>query len=131
MKRVFIISLITFAFFSLNSCASIRNRSRPSLSEAIEMLAEQIAAEIHTGSRVVIGAFNDSSETGYLSDYIIEELRAALMNRDIEFSAPHNFTYVSRELLVEDSSTYASWVYRLPRYSHYTTKLPDTLGGQC
>jgi tetratricopeptide (TPR) repeat protein len=67
-----------------------------SLGEAIEQSAEKIAAELPAGSRVAIVAW-ESPSIG-LSDYIMEELTGALVDRRLEVADRQNLEYVYREL---------------------------------
>jgi tetratricopeptide (TPR) repeat protein len=67
-----------------------------SLAEAIEQSAEKIAADLPTGSRVAIVAWKSASLG--LSDYIMEELTGALVDRDMEVAERQNLEYVYREL---------------------------------
>jgi tetratricopeptide (TPR) repeat protein len=67
-----------------------------SLGEVIEQSAEKIAADLPAGSRVAIVAW-ESPSLG-LSDYIMEELTGALVDRDMEVADRQNLEYVHREL---------------------------------
>ncbi|MFP3091064.1 tetratricopeptide repeat protein [Treponema sp. TIM-1] len=67
-----------------------------SLGEAIEQSAEKIAADLPAGSRVAIVAWE--SPSAGLSDYIMEELTGALVDRDMEVADRQNLEYVYREL---------------------------------
>ena len=66
-----------------------------SLLEAIEQSAERIAGELPQGSRVVIAMFE--SENDNLSDFIMEELTGALIDRGIEVADRQNLGYLERE----------------------------------
>jgi tetratricopeptide (TPR) repeat protein len=67
-----------------------------SLAEAIEQSAEKIAADLPDGSRVAFAAW-ESPNLG-LSDYIMEELTGALVDRGMEVADRQNLEYVYREL---------------------------------
>jgi tetratricopeptide (TPR) repeat protein len=67
-----------------------------SLAEAIEQSAEKIAADLPAGSRVAFAAW-ESPNAG-LSDYIMEELTGALVDRGMEVADRQNLEYVYREL---------------------------------
>jgi tetratricopeptide (TPR) repeat protein len=67
-----------------------------SLAEAIEQSAEKIAADLPAGSRVAIVAW-ESPSLGF-SDYIMEELTGALVDRDMEVADRQNLEYVYKEL---------------------------------
>ena len=84
----------------LASCASTGGSSYEgvgiSLAEAIEQSAEKIAGDLPAGSRVAIVAWE--SPSAGLSDYIMEELTGALVDRDMEVADRQNLEYVYREL---------------------------------
>jgi tetratricopeptide (TPR) repeat protein len=84
----------------LSSCASTGGNKESgnavSLLEAIEQSAEKIAAELPKGSRVAIVAFE--SESDNLSDFIMEEITGALVDRGIEVADRQNLAYVFNEL---------------------------------
>jgi tetratricopeptide (TPR) repeat protein len=67
-----------------------------SLAEAIEQSAEKIAADLPAGSRVAIVAWE--SPSAGLSDYLMEELTGALVDRRLEVADRQNLEYVYREL---------------------------------
>jgi tetratricopeptide (TPR) repeat protein len=67
-----------------------------SLAEAIEQSAEKIAVDLPAGSRVAFAAW-ESPNAG-LSDYIMEELTGALVDRGMEVADRQNLEYVYREL---------------------------------
>ena len=67
-----------------------------SLLEAIEESARQIAAELSTGTRVAVVAFESESKS--LSDFIMEEFAAALHTRRIEIVNRQSLEYLNREL---------------------------------
>jgi predicted small secreted protein len=67
-----------------------------SLMEAIEQSVEKITADLPDGSRVAIVAWE--SPSAGLSDYIMEELSGALVDRDMEVADRQNLEYVYREL---------------------------------
>jgi tetratricopeptide (TPR) repeat protein len=72
-----------------------------SLAEAIEQSAENIAADLPTGSRVAFAAWK--SPNPGLSDYIMEELTGALVDRGMEVADRQNLEYVYRELNLQMS----------------------------
>ena len=67
-----------------------------SLRDAIEQSAERIAEQLPAKSRVAVVAFE--SQSGKLSDYIMEELAAALFDRNIEVADRQNLEYIYKEL---------------------------------
>jgi tetratricopeptide (TPR) repeat protein len=67
-----------------------------SLTEAIEQSAEKIAVDLPAGSRVAIVAW--VSPSAGLSDYVMEELTGALVDRDMGVADRQNLEYVYREL---------------------------------
>jgi tetratricopeptide (TPR) repeat protein len=72
-----------------------------SLAEAIEQSAEKIAADLPDGSRVAIVAWE--SPSAGMSDYIMEELTGALVDRSMEVADRQNLEYVHRELNLQMS----------------------------
>ena len=74
-----------------------------SLMEAIEQSAEKICADLPAGSRVAIAAW-ESPGAG-LSDYIMEELSGALVDRGMEVADRRNLEYVYRELDLQMSGS--------------------------
>jgi tetratricopeptide (TPR) repeat protein len=72
-----------------------------SLNEAIEQSAEKITADLPDGSRVAIVAWE--SPSAGLSDYIMEELTGALVDRDLEVADRQNLEYVYKELQLQMS----------------------------
>jgi tetratricopeptide (TPR) repeat protein len=74
-----------------------------SLEEAVELSAEKIAADLPAGSRIAIVAF--SSENTNLSEYIMDELTGALVDRRLEVADRQNLEYVYRELNFQMSGT--------------------------
>ncbi|MHC6202294.1 tetratricopeptide repeat protein [Breznakiellaceae bacterium SP9] len=77
------------------SCASMSMEGFP-LDEAIEQSADKIAGDLPSKSRVAIVAFE--SENDNLSDYIMEELTGALLNRKVEVADRQNLEYVCKEI---------------------------------
>jgi len=67
-----------------------------SLMEAIEQSAEKIKNDLPHGGRVAIVAFESPNDN--LSDYIMEELTGALVDRGIEVADRQNLDYVFKEL---------------------------------
>jgi tetratricopeptide (TPR) repeat protein len=67
-----------------------------SLDEAIGHSATEIADELPGGTRLVIAAF--SAEHPNLSNYIIDELTGALVDRGLELVDRRNLEYVYKEL---------------------------------
>jgi tetratricopeptide (TPR) repeat protein len=82
----------------LAGCASTGGGSGTGISllEAVEQSAEKIAGELPKGSRVAIVAFE--SENDNLSDFIMEEITGALVDRGIEVADRQNLEYVYKEL---------------------------------
>jgi len=72
------------------------NGSELSLIQAVEESAKKAEGELPKGSRVAIAAFE--SENDNLSDFIMEELIGALVDRGIEVADRQNLEYVRREL---------------------------------
>jgi tetratricopeptide (TPR) repeat protein len=96
LKRcVLALPLVAIALAVFLSCATT-GVSGVSLAEAIEQSAEKIAADLPAGNRVAIVAW-ESSSIG-LSDYIMEELTGALVDRSMEVADRQNLEYVYREL---------------------------------
>jgi len=92
MKVLYFLSFLLFF-----ACVSYSNRTNGlSLLDAIENSAEKIADELPVGSRVAIVAFESVSDN--LSDYIMEELTGALIDRKIEVADRQNLEYVYNEL---------------------------------
>jgi tetratricopeptide (TPR) repeat protein len=119
--KIFLTAMLTIAL----SCASTRNSAKPdnsgstapqaeqvkpaeagalspadnapgvSLMDAVEQSADKIAGELPKGSRVAIVAFE--SESGNLSDFIMEEITGALIDRGIEVADRQNLDYLQRE----------------------------------
>jgi curli biogenesis system outer membrane secretion channel CsgG len=99
MKNVLaIISVMTILFAS---CATTGSRDSVSLAEAIERSAEKMAADLPAGSRVAIVAW-ESASAG-LSDYIMEELTGALVDRHLEVADRQTLEHVYRELNLQMS----------------------------
>jgi hypothetical protein len=96
MNKGIAVSGIICAFALLAACATTGSGSRLTLAEAVEQSAEKIAAELPSGSRVAIVAFD--SENDNLSDYIMEELTGALFDRNIQVADRQNLEHVSKEL---------------------------------
>ncbi|MDR1325554.1 MAG: tetratricopeptide repeat protein, partial [Treponema sp.] len=83
------------------SCATTGSGSGVSLAEAIEQSAEKIAADLPAGSRVAIVTW-ESPSVG-LSDYIMEELTGALVDRGMEVADRQSLEYVYKELNLQMS----------------------------
>ena len=92
------ICAVLIAAILLPGCASTGGGSGTGLSllEAVEQSAEKIAEELPAGSRVAIIAFE--SENDNLSDFIMEEITGALVERGIEVADRQNLEYVYKEL---------------------------------
>jgi tetratricopeptide (TPR) repeat protein len=97
---VYILCFAAVAFFPLYSCATVpaavKGSGGNSLMEAIEKSADRIAEELPQRSRVAIVAFE--SDNASLSEYIMEELTGALLDRKIEVADRQNLEYVFQEL---------------------------------
>jgi len=99
-----IITLALCAFMLLQSaCVSTgrtntdeENAAVLSLAQAIEQSAEKTARELPAGSLVAVLAFDSGS--GALSEYVIEELIGALIDRGIKVVDRNNLDYVNKEL---------------------------------
>jgi len=96
-KRMIAIIVVIFTLL-LTACASTGSGSGTGLSllEAVEQASERIAGELPAGSRVAVVAFE--SDSGNLSDFIMEELVGALFDRKIEVADRQNLEYVFKEL---------------------------------
>jgi len=109
MKKIFTIAapaLVALTVFFAASCAS----TEPTLGggaveqivggltllEAIELAAEGLATGLPHGTRMAVVAFE--SESDRLSDFIMDELAAALIGHGIEVADRQNLELVSREL---------------------------------
>jgi hypothetical protein len=94
--------VLSLVFTVLLSCAStgeggtVFEGDGVSLGEAIEQSAEKIAADLPAGSQVAIVAW-ESPSPGF-SDYVMEELTGALVDRDMEVADRQNLEYVYKEL---------------------------------
>jgi tetratricopeptide (TPR) repeat protein/predicted small secreted protein len=97
MKKLRFLTALIIALAALASCATTGGSGDGfSLAEAVEQSAEKIAADLPSGSRVAIVAW-ESASAG-LSDYIMEELTGALVDRNMEVADRQNLEYVYREL---------------------------------
>ena len=112
MKKLYFLTALIIALAVLASCTSTGGSPAPSapakqaepvyegeglsLAEAIEQSAEKIAADLPAGSRVAIVAWESPSNG--LSDYLMEELTGALVDRRMEVADRQNLEYVYREL---------------------------------
>lgn len=67
-----------------------------SLDEAIEQSVVEVVEELTAGTRIAIVAF--SSEHDSLSNYILDELTGAFVDRKLEVVDRRNLAYVYREL---------------------------------
>jgi tetratricopeptide (TPR) repeat protein len=101
MKKTFwvIIGVITILAASCATMGGGGDGLR--LAEAIEQSAEKIAADLPAGSRVAFAAWE--SPSAGLSDYIMEELTGALVDRGMEVADRQNMEYVRRELNLQMS----------------------------
>ena len=79
----------------LAACATAPAGPGLSLQDAIEQSAEKIANELPADSRVAIVAFESASPG--ISDYIMEELTGALVDRGIEVADRRNLPYLLQE----------------------------------
>jgi tetratricopeptide (TPR) repeat protein len=95
MKKAFLtfVGVLT-VFFA--SCATTGSGDGVSLAEAVEQSAEKITADLPAGSRVAIVAWE--SPSAGLSDYIMEELTGALVDRGMEVADRQTLEYVYNEL---------------------------------
>lgn len=92
-KTVFVFAGVLALFLS---CATTGGGDGVSLAEAIEQSAEKIAADLPAGSRVAFAAWE--SPSAGLSDYIMEELTGALVDRGMEVADRQNLEYVYKEM---------------------------------
>jgi tetratricopeptide (TPR) repeat protein len=109
MKKIFAIIAVLIIVL-VSSCAttdgnnetaaalneSVYEGEGVTLAEAIEQSAEKICADLPAKSRVAIVAW--VSPSAGLSDYIMEELTGALVDRRMEVADRQNLNYVYREL---------------------------------
>ncbi|MHC6203850.1 tetratricopeptide repeat protein, partial [Breznakiellaceae bacterium SP9] len=95
--KVKIYQLVLLIFAGL---ANVEAQNVLSLQEAIEQSAMKIASDL-PGSRVSVVAFE--SEHDNLSNYIMEELTGALVNRRIEVADRNNLPYVYKQLNLQPS----------------------------
>jgi len=98
MKSTLITRALAVFALLFAACASTGggNGEGVSLLEAVEQSADKIAAELPKGSRVAIVAFE--SENDNLSDFIMQEITGALVDRGIEVADRQNLAYVYKEL---------------------------------
>jgi len=100
MKKTFVSMMVPIAVLvfaaAFTSCGTTRGGDGLTLTAAIELAADEMAADLQPGTRVAIVAFE--SESYNLSDYIMEELTAALFNRGIEIADRQNLPFVFQEL---------------------------------
>jgi len=90
--------MILFTVFILifSACASTSGKGAGlSLMEAIEQAAEKTAGELPQGVKVAVVAFE--SESGGLSENIMEELNGALKDRRIDVVDRQNLMHILRE----------------------------------
>ncbi|MDR1252494.1 MAG: tetratricopeptide repeat protein [Treponema sp.] len=96
------IPAVLLAAVIFTSCATTEGGGEGiSLAEAVKQSAEKIAADLPVGSRVAIAAWESDSEG--LSDYIMEALTRALVDRGMEVADLQNLAYVYRELNLQMS----------------------------
>ena len=81
---------------ALASCATARGGDGLTLTAAIERTADEMVEDLQPGTRVAIVAFESEAEN--LSDFIMEELTAALFRRGIEIADRRNLPFVFQEL---------------------------------
>jgi tetratricopeptide (TPR) repeat protein len=99
-KQQLFLPLLAAALFS---CATADRGAGniPSLDEAIEQSAADIAAKLPKGTRVAIAAFE--SPNGNLSGYIMDEIAGALADGSLEVADRNNLDYVYKELGLQTS----------------------------
>ena len=97
MKTVNIV-LLCICFIFAVSCASTGGGSGNgvTLAQAIEQTAEKIAEKVPEGTRIAVLGIRSSGKN--LSDFIMEELSAALFDRDMEVADRKNLSFVYGEL---------------------------------
>jgi hypothetical protein len=74
-----------------------------SLIEAVELSANKIASELPKGSRVAVLAFE--SENASFSEFMVEELTGALVDRGIEVADRQNLEHLQKELKFQMSGS--------------------------
>jgi tetratricopeptide (TPR) repeat protein len=99
-KRQLFLLLLAAALFS---CATADRGAGgiPSLDEAIEQSAADIAAKLPQGTRVAIAAFESPEQN--LSGYIMDEIAGALADSSLEVADRNNLDYVYKELDLQTS----------------------------
>jgi tetratricopeptide (TPR) repeat protein/predicted small secreted protein len=129
-KKTIVLLLLAAALFS---CATADGGAGdiPSLDEAIEQSAADIAAKLPKGTRVAIAGFE--SPNGNLSVYIMDEIAGVLTDGSLEVADRNNLAYVYKELNlqtsgeVDDESAQAVGKFQGARYV-ITGQLVDTGG---
>jgi tetratricopeptide (TPR) repeat protein len=98
-RQLFLLLLAAALF----SCATADRGAGdiPSLDEAIEQSAADIAAKLPQGTRVAIAAFE--SPHGNLSGYIMDEIAGVLTDGSLEVADRNNLDYVYKELDLQTS----------------------------
>jgi tetratricopeptide (TPR) repeat protein len=99
MRKIILFALYATTLACALSCASTDSAADPdaiSLDEAIERSAAEIAEELPGGTRLAIVAF--SAEHPNFSNYIMDELTGALVDRSLEVADRRNLEYVYNEL---------------------------------
>jgi tetratricopeptide (TPR) repeat protein len=120
------------ALFALAACATTDGGDLPSLGEAIEQSAADIAARLPEGTRVAVVAFE--SPHGNLSGYIMDELVGVFVDGSLEVADRNNLEYVYKELNfqmsgdVSDESAQSIGKFLGARYV-ITGQLVNTGGG--
>jgi len=94
--------LLLFLVF-LSSCANTDNKAVKglSLSEAIEQSAEKTAKELPKNSRVAVVAFDSGNDK--FSEFIMEKLNGALLDRGVKVVDRKNLAHVFQELNFQTS----------------------------
>ena len=101
MKKVIVLLCLMAAIFcSCKTSAGAPDRGTVySLKEAIEYSAAKTSLEIPAGSRVVFAVFDSFSAD--LSNYIMDEITGALINKGFEVADRRNLEYAYRELGIQ------------------------------
>ncbi|MCL2184216.1 MAG: hypothetical protein FWB85_12200 [Chitinispirillia bacterium] len=87
----------------LAAAAAPAGGSGVSLIEAVELSANKIASELPKGSRVAVLAFE--SENASFSEFMVEELTGALVDRGIEVADRQNLELLQKELKFQMSGS--------------------------
>jgi tetratricopeptide (TPR) repeat protein len=132
MKKLYGFVLVAAMLFTPAACVTTGGGDLPSLNEAIEQSAADIADKLPEGTRVAVAAFASPHEN--LSGYIMDELAGALTDGSLEVADRNNLEYVYKELKfqmsgeVDDESARSIGKFLGARYV-ITGQLVNTGGG--